>query len=73
MKEPNIITPVERAALRHKAGLGDLVHGVANPIAKAIDFVAGTDLQNCPSCNGRREALNRNVPFKRKKNRPCPV
>lgn len=40
-------------------GLGDLVHAVAHPIAKAIDAVAGTNIQNCGGCSKRREALNR--------------
>lgn len=46
-------------------GLGDAVAVVAQPIAKAIDRVAGTDLANCKGCDGRQSALNQAVPFKR--------
>ena len=34
--------------------LGDVVEKVAKPIAKAIDAVAGTKIQNCGGCNKRR-------------------
>lgn len=44
-------------------GLGDLIHVVAQPIAKAIDAVAGTDLQNCGGCAQRREQMNKAVPL----------
>ena len=43
-------------------GLGDLVHAIAQPIAKAIDSVAGTNIQGCNACKQRREALNKLVP-----------
>ena len=42
-----------------QVGLGDVVHLVAAPVAKAIDKVAGTNLQNCSGCNRRRETLNK--------------
>lgn len=45
-------------------GLGDVVHTVANPIAKAVDRVAGTKLQHCGGCQRRREALNKLVPIR---------
>jgi hypothetical protein len=44
-------------------GLGDLIHKVANPIAKAIDSVAGTNVQGCGGCAKRRESLNKLMPF----------
>jgi len=44
-------------------GLGDVVAVVAQPIAKAIDRVAGTKIQGCNSCQRRREALNKAVPI----------
>ena len=44
-------------------GAGDVVHAVAHPIAIAIDFVAGTDLQNCKGCAKRRENLNQKIPL----------
>lgn len=40
-------------------GLGDMVEVVAKPIAKAIDSVAGTDIEHCEACEARREYLNR--------------
>ena len=40
------------------ARLGDWIHAVANPIARAIDKIAGTDLQNCGGCEQRRNTLN---------------
>lgn len=40
-------------------GLGDLVHAVAHPVARALDAVVGTNLSTCGSCDQRREALNR--------------
>lgn len=41
-----------------RIGLGDIVHALAAPIAKLIDRVAGTDLQNCTGCAKRREEWN---------------
>lgn len=42
-----------------KEGLGDKVEKVAKPIAKAIDYIAGTNIQNCGGCKKRKEALNK--------------
>jgi len=42
-------------------GLGDMVHAVAQPIAKAIDHVAGTNIQGCGGCAKRRAMLNSNT------------
>lgn len=39
-------------------GLGDAVHKIAQPIAKAIDAVAGTNIQGCGACAKRRANLN---------------
>ena len=44
-------------------GLGDIAAAVAQPIAKAIDAIAGTDLQNCGGCKDRQEAMNNLLPF----------
>jgi len=51
-------------------GLGDLIYKVANPIAKAIDSVAGTNVQGCGGCAKRREKLNQLMPFA---NQPTPT
>jgi len=45
-------------------GLGDVVEKVAKPIAKVIDAVAGTKIQNCGGCNKRRKYLNKKFPLK---------
>ena len=39
--------------------LGDAVAFIAQPIAKAIDTVAGTNVQGCGGCKKRQEMLNR--------------
>tara|TARA_R110000803_G_scaffold208404_2_gene277042 strand:- start:37 stop:234 length:198 start_codon:yes stop_codon:yes gene_type:complete len=44
--------------IRRRRGLGDVVHAVAQPIAKAIDKVAGTNIQRCGGCKRRRARLN---------------
>jgi hypothetical protein len=38
--------------------LGDIVHRIAQPIAKGIDYVFQTDIQHCSGCAQRREWLN---------------
>lgn len=43
-------------------GLGDAVAVVAQPIARVIDAVAGTNLKECGGCAKRRAALNAMVP-----------
>lgn len=37
---------------------GDRVASVAQPIAKAIDKITGSNIQHCKSCKKRREYLN---------------
>lgn len=61
-------TPLQR--LREKLaavrGAGDAVALVAQPVARAIDKVAGTDLANCKPCigpGGRKDQLNALFPF----------
>lgn len=44
-------------------GLGDAVAKVAQPIAGAIDAVAGTHLKGCGGCKKRQEKLNKLIPF----------
>jgi len=41
-----------------KTGLGDKVHAIAHPIAKAIDKTVGTKISTCSACAKRREKLN---------------
>jgi len=45
-------------------GLGDVVALVAQPIAKALDSVAGTKLEGCSSCKQRQATLNKAFPIK---------
>ena len=59
-------------------GLGDAVAMVSQPIARAIDGVAGTNLATCRPCTGpggRKDRLNAAVPdvlhpFKRAASKP---
>src|SRR6266404_3961971 len=44
-------------------GLGDVVKVVLKPLVKASDSLLGTDLQNCPGCEDRRQALNDRFPM----------
>ena len=39
-------------------GLGDIVHTFAQPIARAIDQVDGTNIISCGACAKRRAMLN---------------
>jgi len=45
-----------------KVGLGDAVAAVSQPIAKAVDAVAGTKLAECGGCKQRRQRMNYLVP-----------
>ena len=44
-------------------GLGDRVERIAQPIARVIDRLAGTNIQKCGGCKKRREALNKAFPL----------
>tara|TARA_R110001606_G_C15094828_1_gene618968 strand:+ start:330 stop:614 length:285 start_codon:yes stop_codon:yes gene_type:complete len=44
-------------------GLGDVVEKFAQPIAKMIDKVAGTDIQGCNACSKRKKYLNKKFPL----------
>ena len=46
-------------------GLGDRVERIAQPIARVIDRVAGTNIQGCGACQKRKEWLN-NMTLKNK-------
>lgn len=43
-------------------GLGETVAFFAKPIARAIDGVLGTDLENCQPCEDRRQEWNEKYP-----------
>ena len=44
-------------------GAGDIVAIVAQPIARAIDAIAGTNIANCGGCAKRRQAMNEAMPL----------
>ena len=46
-------------------GAGDIVAIVAQPIARAIDAIAGTNIANCGGCAKRRQAMNEAMPLTR--------
>lgn len=54
-----------RAALDKEKGLGDMVHAVAQPIARVIDKVFKTNIQGCGGCKKRRSRLNSLSPERR--------
>ena len=57
------LTPEEAKSIRDKPkGLGDRVEKIAQPIAKVIDRVAGTRIQECGGCKKRKAWLNKHFP-----------
>lgn len=59
----SIPEPIPRVSAKKYRGLGDLVHAVAQPVARVIDAVAGTHIQGCAGCGRRRKKWNRRFPF----------
>lgn len=55
--------PIKRVSARKYRGAGDLVHALAQPLARVIDKAAGTKLESCQRCSRRRKRLNALVPF----------
>lgn len=49
-------------APKPRRGLGDAAAAVAQPAARALDAVLGTDLQHCRGCKQRRADWNALVP-----------
>lgn len=58
-------TPWRRPRKRTIRGLGDVVYVVAQPLARALDAVAGTRIQNCAGCAQRRDDWNHKFPLGR--------
>ena len=50
--------PIRRIRARKYRGLGDMVEAIAKPVARAIDRIAGTHIENCQGCARRRDYLN---------------
>jgi hypothetical protein len=48
---------------RKLRGAGDIIALAAKPIARAIDRVAGTKLENCGACAKRQASMNAAIPF----------
>ena len=63
-KDLNPPKPITKPTSQSIRGIGDVVHKVAQPIAKVIDKTLGTKIQKCGGCAKRREALNKALPFK---------
>jgi hypothetical protein len=59
-----MITIGKRRTKKDYQGLGDKVERVAKPIAKVIDRVAGTNIQECGGCKKRKAWLNKHFPGK---------
>jgi hypothetical protein len=55
--EPDTPEPVE-VVKKKITGIGDVVHKIAQPIARVIDKIAGTNIQGCGACQKRKEYLN---------------
>ncbi len=45
-----------------RRGLGDVVALVAKPIARTVDKLTGSTMENCQPCSMRQTALNKMVP-----------
>ena len=60
--EPDAPEPIE-IVKKKITGIGDVVHKIAQPIAKSIDRLAGTNIQECGGCKKRRETLNKAFPL----------
>jgi len=61
-EEPDTPEPA-RVVKKKITGIGDVVHRIAQPIAKSIDKVAGTNIQGCGACQKRKEYLNEKFPI----------
>lgn len=59
-KEPGTVMAKNSGSIQ---GLGDLVAKFAQPVAKGIDAMFGTNVQGCGSCAKRQQKLNEIVPF----------
>jgi hypothetical protein len=60
---PNIWWENFDGSLKPVRGVGDIVYNIAQPIAKTIDLVLGTNIKGCGGCKKRRELLNKAFPL----------
>lgn len=54
----NGVGGVHETEIESKLGLGDRVERIAQPIAKVVDKILGTNIQNCTGCRKRKQWLN---------------
>lgn len=62
LKKRCIRAKTEAKVSTKPTGLGDRVERIAQPIARVIDKVAGTNIQGCKACQKRKEYLNKKFP-----------
>jgi hypothetical protein len=60
---PNSKAPSPKLQHPPMKGMGDAVEKLAQPIAKVIDKVLGTNVQGCGGCAKRKQWLNKAIPF----------
>ena len=60
--KPLKLTAKQVQSLPCDKGLGDKVERIAQPIAKAIDRVFKTNIQECGACKKRKAYLNKKFP-----------
>ena len=62
--KPLVLSVEQVASLRKPKpnGLGDRVERIAQPVARVIDRLAGTNIQGCGACQKRKEYLNKKFP-----------
>jgi hypothetical protein len=63
LENPNIWWKDFNGSLRPVQGLGDVVHNIAQPIAKTIDKILGTNIKGCGGCKKRQKKLNQLFPI----------
>ncbi len=55
--------PIRRVSSRKYRGAGDVVAKIAKPVARFVDSIFGTDLENCRGCGQRQDKMNKKIPF----------
>lgn len=56
---PFTLTHKHNKPKSHRMKIGDAVAVVAEPVARVIDFLFGTNLEGCDPCAARRRRWNR--------------
>jgi hypothetical protein len=63
VQDPEIWWKNFNGSLKPPQGIGDIVYNIAQPIAKTIDRVLGTNIKGCGGCKKRRKKLNELLPL----------